>query len=400
MYTTYYISTLRNQCLTVPDQLAFDLHPNLITAHRFATTPYRSVNLTYKPKYQANLHTKMQSATHTIDPDGEVIIILRNANSPFAQLEEDAYTHQCVGSPQLSFDNLASSDGLTTISELNYERTEQSDKMKSRKKDKKKKAKKYKRECSAEESAVGAPMAEGCPVVAEEWPVDADESTVEAPMTEESAANGEESTVMAFVAEECTADAEESTVGGPIAEEPLTECDIDQNCSRIQVSAKHLMLASPFFKRLLTGGWKESVTYFQKGSVEIIADGWDIEALMILLRAIHGKYRDIPRKLPLEMLAKVAVIADYYECREVLDLLAEVWIEKMDEKIPSATSRDLVLWLWISWFFRLPEEFQSSTSIAMSQSYGCIDTLELPIPEDITGESNCTVLNLSKLTTL
>lgn len=376
MYTTYYISTLRNQCLTAPDQLAFELHPDLVTAHLFSTTPYRSVNLTYRPKYQANLRTKMQSASHTIDPDGEVIIVLRNANSPFAQLEEDAYTHQCVGSPQLSFDNLASSDGLTTISELNHERTEQSDKMKSRKKDKKKKVKKYKRKSSAEES------------------------TVEPPMAEESVANGEESTAMAFVAEECTADAEESTVGGPIAEEPLTECDIDQNCSRIQVSAKHLMLASPFFKRLLTGGWKESVTYFQKGSVEIIADGWDIEALMILLRAIHGKYRDIPRKLPLEMLAKVAVIADYYECREVLDLLAEVWIEKMDEKIPSATSRDLVLWLWISWFFRLPEEFQSSTSIAMSQSYGCIDTLGLPIPEDITGESNCTVLNLSKLTTL
>ncbi|KAJ6050219.1 uncharacterized protein N7446_005541 [Penicillium canescens] len=33
----------------------------------------------------------MNSPTHTIDPDGEVIIILRNANSPFVQLDSDIF---------------------------------------------------------------------------------------------------------------------------------------------------------------------------------------------------------------------------------------------------------------------------------------------------------------------
>ena len=52
-----------------------------------------------------------------------------------------------------------------------------------------------------------------------------------------------------------------------------SEC-VDYDTSRIQVSAKHLILASCVFKKLLTGGWKESVTYLQKGSVEITAESW------------------------------------------------------------------------------------------------------------------------------
>lgn len=86
------------------------------------------------------------------------------------------------------------------------------------------------------------------------------------------------------------------------------------------------MFASPVFKRLLTRGW-------------------DIKALMILLRAFHGQYSYIPRKLNLEIFAKVAVVVDYYECREALHFLTELWIEKLDKKIPPVASRDLILWL-------------------------------------------------------
>ena len=146
------------------------------------------------------------------------------------------------------------------------------------------------------------------------------------------------------------------------------------------------MLASPVFKNILTGGWKESMTYLQKGSVEVTAESWDIEALMILLRAIHGQYYHIPRKLTLEMLAKVAVIADYYDCKEALCFLTDVWLKNVDENIPTAVSRDLILWLWIAWFFQLPSQFKLSTSIAMSQSGGWIDNLGLPVPDNVIGE--------------
>lgn len=98
----------------------------------------------------------------------------------------------------------------------------------------------------------------------------------------------------------------------------------------------------------------KSITYFQKGSVEVTAESWDIEVLLILLRTIHGQYYRIPRKLTLEMLAKIAVIADYYECREALYFLTDMWIKNVEEKIPTAVSRNLILWLWIAWFFSTP----------------------------------------------
>ena len=171
-----------------------------------------------------------------------------------------------------------------------------------------------------------------------------------------------------------------------VTEEP-TETGVDEQQEevwpRIQVSAKHLTLASPVFKNILTGGWKESVTYLQQGSVEITAESWDIEALLILLRIIHCQYYHIPRKLTLEVLAKVAVVAEYYDCRETVRFLGHIWISALEERIPSTDCRDLILWIWISWFFQLPSHFKQATSTAMSCGDNWFDNLGLPIPNKV-----------------
>ncbi|OAX83944.1 hypothetical protein ACJ72_01685 [Emergomyces africanus] len=167
------------------------------------------------------------------------------------------------------------------------------------------------------------------------------------------------------------------------------DCDeaLSEREYRIQVSAKHLTLASPVFKKTLLGNWNESVTFLQKGSVEITTTGWDIEAFLILLRVIHCQPNDVPRELSLEMLAKVAVIADYYECKEAMGLFLEVWIGKLSG-VPANYSRDLNLWLWISWVFQLPSQFKEVTLIAMSESPRRISGLALPIPENILDAIN------------
>ncbi|KAL3434217.1 hypothetical protein BDV09DRAFT_204892 [Aspergillus tetrazonus] len=177
----------------------------------------------------------------------------------------------------------------------------------------------------------------------------------------------------------------------PAAEEPATEElpelgvaeQLDKSCFRIRVSAKHLTLASSFFRKTLTGGWKESTTYLQKGFVEINADGWDIEALLIMLRIVHCQSSDVPRKLTLEMLAKVAVLADYYHCRKALEFFTDTWINALDETIPTTNSRDLIIWLWVAWYFHLPAKFKEATSTVMTLSNDRIDNLGLPIPEDV-----------------
>ncbi|KAJ5740209.1 hypothetical protein N7493_000081 [Penicillium malachiteum] len=77
-----------------------------------------------------------------------------------------------------------------------------------------------------------------------------------------------------------------------------------------QVPAKHLILASPIFKSVLTDGWKETVNYQQNGSVEITAEDWDVAAFTIVLRAVHGQFYQMQNSPTIEQMAKIAVIAD------------------------------------------------------------------------------------------
>jgi hypothetical protein len=62
---------------------------------------------------------------------------------------------------------------------------------------------------------------------------------------------------------------EEPAADEPVAQEPVTKertcVPLVETCFRIQVSAKHLIFASSIFKKILTGGWKESVAYLEKG---------------------------------------------------------------------------------------------------------------------------------------
>ncbi|KAH1593410.1 hypothetical protein KXX34_003071 [Aspergillus fumigatus] len=52
-------------------------------------------------------------------------------------------------------------------------------------------------------------------------------------------------------------------------QEPASDVHMQGDCFRIQVSAKHLTLASPIFKETLSGRWKEGLRLLKEGSVEI-----------------------------------------------------------------------------------------------------------------------------------
>lgn len=154
----------------------------------------------------------------------------------------------------------------------------------------------------------------------------------------------------------------------------------------IQASAKHLTSASPVFKKLLTGSWKESITFQQKGYVEITTESWDIEAFLILLRIMHCQFNQIPRWITVEMLAKVAVVADYYECKDVIRFFVNIWVE--DKRPPDKYCRDLILWLWISWAFEYGERFKAITATAMLHGDRQISSLGLPIPDRVIGKQD------------
>lgn len=157
--------------------------------------------------------------------------------------------------------------------------------------------------------------------------------------------------------------------------------DSTEKIFRIQASAKHLELVSPVFKKLLTGGWKETAELQDKGRVEITIEDWDIEALLILLRIIHCRHDNIPRTVSLEVLAKIALLVDYYQCRESVKFFTDIWISDLTEKetVPMQYSRKVILWLWVSGFFFIQKEFEYATSTVMTSSSGLINSLGLPI---------------------
>lgn len=297
----------------------------------------------------------MDQPTHVIDPDGEVTIILRNANAPFAEWDEDMVSQTLVEASK----DVQKHEEANEVSGHSVEEPITFFSKKERKKNKRSRIR-----------PIAQPTSE---------PVEQSiECSVGEPVGESSG----------DPLEDISHEPVDETIREP-GNEDQTESPI-----RILVSAKHLMVASPWFKKSLSRSFKEGVTFLRKGSVEITAESWDIEAFLILLRIMHCQFNQIPRKLSLDILAKVAVIADYYDCKEFVQFFSDMWIGALEEQIPTAYSRHLILWLWVAWFYRLPEKFKKITSIAMSQSNFWIDNLGLPIPDKIIGKRP--VLLLSK----
>ncbi|KZL64984.1 hypothetical protein CT0861_12834 [Colletotrichum tofieldiae] len=150
------------------------------------------------------------------------------------------------------------------------------------------------------------------------------------------------------------------------------------------VSSRHLRLASTKFAAEFKGPWMEGSVKNIDGYYPINASDWDPDALLILMRVFHGQTRSVPRHIGLEMLAKIAVLVDYYDSPEVVEVFASIWIGVLKNKLPTQYGRDMVLWLLISHVFQQDDIFSQMAKIAVTQSTGPVPTLELPIPSIVT----------------
>ncbi|KAF6820659.1 hypothetical protein CPLU01_12684 [Colletotrichum plurivorum] len=149
---------------------------------------------------------------------------------------------------------------------------------------------------------------------------------------------------------------------------------------KLLLSSAHLRLGSAYFKRTLNHGWKEAVTLNADGKRCIEAEGFDAEALLIVMRMIHNLDHSVPEKVDLEMMAKIAVVVDYYDCHEPVWFIASMWINELKEAtLPTACNRNLSLWLLVSSVFEEKEVFLKVTEAAVLTSTGPLRTLDLPI---------------------
>ncbi|KAK7427564.1 hypothetical protein QQZ08_005839 [Neonectria magnoliae] len=115
-----------------------------------------------------------------------------------------------------------------------------------------------------------------------------------------------------------------------------------QVCYQMLVSSAHLSQASPVFRKMLNGLFAEAVADSQ-GLYRITTTGWDPEALVIVLDIMHGHNRSMPQQLSLEMIAKVAMIVDYYDCLEIVEVFAGIWVDALAKSQSGTYGKDSML---------------------------------------------------------
>lgn len=116
---------------------------------------------------------------------------------------------------------------------------------------------------------------------------------------------------------------------------------------RFQVSSNHLKLASPVFRAMLDGPWREG-TPPNASCRSISTSNWSIDALLILLNIVHGHHREVQKYPNLETLCKLATIVDYYQCHEIVEIFADRWLHAMENGMPNRHSPESTLCLCVA----------------------------------------------------
>ncbi|KAF5230168.1 hypothetical protein FAUST_9961 [Fusarium austroamericanum] len=169
------------------------------------------------------------------------------------------------------------------------------------------------------------------------------------------------------------------------------EVSFDKIKFRMLVSGKHLELASPIFKTMLTGPFTEG-SADSSGVRRITASDWDHRALKIVLSIMHGYHRDVPRSLDFYMLVKVAMIVNYYDCLESVEVYTDLWLQHFEHSQKLIEAED----------FPLPadilEEIDKARQSALAETFSAIYDLLDDLQDSYECSFECSSMLLGVLT--
>ncbi|KAL4765141.1 uncharacterized protein BDW70DRAFT_156292 [Aspergillus foveolatus] len=165
---------------------------------------------------------------------------------------------------------------------------------------------------------------------------------------------------------------------------------------RIKASSKHLTLAFPYFRRMLSSGFREGTELRNNGQVEIDTEEARTVPFLLLMLIVHSRTKHVPMAVSLEMLTDIAVLVDYYECYDAVEVFANLWIAGLEKDVPlcstpvdnGAVSKKALSWLFISWVFRKKSIFERMTKFLLCYSKDKISDGGLPIPGAILEKLN------------
>lgn len=161
----------------------------------------------------------------------------------------------------------------------------------------------------------------------------------------------------------------------------------------MQVSSKHLSLASVVFQKMLQGNFRESTTLKSTGRVDIPLPSDDPEALTILLNICHLRMSKVPLTVLLPTLAQLACLVDKYGFHEAVVPFSIGWIDgaKPPGNFPWTTLA-FTQYMAIYYCFNRPLEFSGVTANATRSLKDKLVVTDLPIPSSYIGKLNPTTL--------
>ncbi|SPJ75451.1 uncharacterized protein FTOL_05182 [Fusarium torulosum] len=156
-------------------------------------------------------------------------------------------------------------------------------------------------------------------------------------------------------------------------------------------SKKHLTFASPRAAKIFSSSFKEA-TKEEDGFHHWKFDAtFDDKAFDLVLKIIHGKTRDVPQRLNLDLSVAVASVVDDLQCYDALNYYGHGLLlgfpGLFGPSIPNEINKTLVQYVFISFVFEHERLFKDSTKAAIRFSDGAVPTFELPIRADIPSKT-------------
>ncbi|RBR18145.1 uncharacterized protein FIESC28_06211 [Fusarium coffeatum] len=307
----------------------------------------------------------MSSASITIDPNGDVVIVLR------APQHEDANTPKAVTPPTVE----------TTVD------TTAEDPSVAPEKTPTKSPAKTSSETSTEtptETPIQATTETATETTAKSVEDDATQSTsptpAEAPTETSTETSAEPSTSSPTeTPAETPAETPSQTPSiGTRSESNETTQTVTQNAQN-QPTERHFICS------------KKHITFASRRAArQLTEDKWTLdkdfplEPLTIVLKIIHGKTRDIPETVTLDLLADIASIVYYLECHDALTFFGRNWLSRYSTiNLLCFMDKTLAQLIHISSVFENASLFENVTRIAIKSSSQVVPTYNLPIQSDI-----------------
>jgi BTB/POZ domain len=147
---------------------------------------------------------------------------------------------------------------------------------------------------------------------------------------------------------------------------------------RLRVSSFKLISSSRYFQKMLEGSrFREGKELNEHGFIEIeLLDPEDEPtAMMIILGILYGTDVQVPVKLDLPTLDKVAILVDKYQWHALVTPHAISWLDNLLDSrgYPDTIDETLLMWLFIASLFGMKDQFKTLSKVAQQDACSSID---------------------------